>query len=699
MKITGKTPPRRASTPKRRERRAPTTPPKAKGRLDLVVRATNDVLWDWNLITNRVWWNEGVKTVFGYKASQVRPEIAWWESRIAPEDRERVLFGLEAVLRAAKQSWCDEYRFRRADGSHAYVLDRGYIVCNGKGKPVRMIGAMVDLTERKRAEERLQLSEERLSLAVEGAGVGIWHFDVATRELVWSDKCREIFGVQPGHPPTYGGFLDMVHPEDRARVDRAVADAVRLRADYDAEFRIVRPDGGVHWVTARGRGHYDSAGLPVGMEGVVLDITKRKFRQEQSQLNLDRVKALHEIERAITSTLDLRRVLETLLDKIDHSIANAATTVRLVNRETDLLEPVASKNIDEAKWKATFSRVPGGLSQAVLESRDPIIIDNLSDDPRTRHQGFMRANRLVSFLGIPLIAKNGVLGVLAVFTKDRHPFVGEEVEFLTTLAGQAALAIHNAQLYEEMVKANKVKEEFLSVMSHELRTPLSVVMGYAGMLREKMLGDINPQQDEALWKILNRAADQLNMINSIIQTTRLETRAVMPEHDPVNLPAWLAHLRSELEATHDKKEVALLWDCPSDPVNIVIDAGKLRQILHNLIGNALKFTKQGNVTVSAELRNGNGNPPAGSRRPTPPHPSHFLEIKVADTGAGIPADQLALVFDKFYQIDSSETRLYGGLGLGLYIVKRFTELIGGQVAVESRPGKGSTFTVTVPYTK
>jgi signal transduction histidine kinase len=221
-----------------------------------------------------------------------------------------------------------------------------------------------------------------------------------------------------------------------------------------------------------------------------------------------------------------------------------------------------------------------------------------------------------------------------------------------------------------MFTANKIKEEFLSVMSHELRTPLSVVMGYAGMLREKMLGDVNPQQEEALRKILSRVA----------------------EHGPINLPAWLAHVRSELEATHDKKEVALLWDYPSDPVSIVIDAGKLRQVLHNLVENALKFTRQGSVTVSAGLVNGNG--PAGYRPPSPSRHSHFLEVKVADTGAGIPSDQLPLVFDKFYQ-RQPETRLRGGPAW-LYIVKKITDLP-APVAVESRLGAGSTFTVTVPY--
>jgi PAS domain S-box-containing protein len=574
----------------------------------------------------------------------------------------------------------------------------------------RLARAFEDAAEnRKRAEEQLQLSEERLALAVIGAGLGTWHFNVVTGEFVWSEKCREIFGVSPEGPLTYEVFIGMIFPEDRERVDQAVAEALKEKKDYAAEFRIVRPDGDVRWVTARGRGHYDDGGNPTRMEGVVRDITERKKAVEMLQHSLERIQALHEIGMAITSTLDLRRVLDILLEKLQLSTSYAAATVRLVNRRTGELDPVACWNIDEEKWKKTFSRNPGGLSQLVLESKTPVMIENVGKDPRTRHQEFMREYGLVSFLGISLTARDEALGVLAVFTKEPHRFDDEEIKFLTTLGGQAAIAIHNAQIYEGMVNANKVKEEFLGVMSHELRTPLSVVIGYAGMLKEGMLGEIAPQQKEALQKIISRAADQLHMINSIMQTTQLETRAVMPEYHTVNLPEMLTHLRSDLDTTHTKKDVALLWDYPLEPVHIATDGAKVRQILQNLIGNALKFTDRGSVTVSASLIE-DGRPPLGfadeliqDSNLTPSNPDfppqavqRYLQIKVSDTGIGISPEQLWSIFDKFFQVDSSQTRLYGGVGLGLYIVKTFTELLGGKVEVESRRGSGTTFTVTLP---
>ena len=276
---------------------------------------------------------------------------------------------------------------------------------------------------------------------------------------------------------------------------------------------------------------------------------------------------------------------------------------------------------------------------------------------------------------------------------------------MLTLAGQVAIAIHNAQLYEEIKKqaaelevSNKVKDEFLSIMSHELRTPLSVVTGYVGMVKDGMLGAVNPQQEEALKKVLTCASDQLSMINDIMQTTQLEAHATPVQREPVDLAELGKSLRDSYDLLLSKGSVKLVWNFPSAPAAVVTDGAKLKQILQNLINNALKFTHQGSVTISARLLS-----PLPPRAAAPLHGGGgaegrggMVELKVADTGIGIPLDKLDLVFDKFHQVDSSETRLYGGVGLGLYIVKQFTELLGGEISLESEGGKGTTFTVTLP---
>ena len=538
-------------------------------------------------------------------------------------------------------------------------------------------------------EEQLQTAEAQLALVAD-AGLGTWNLNLASGDITCSARCRELFAIPPADPLSSAVFVQMIHPDDRLRIERGVSEALALRSDCEAEFRIMRRDGSVRWLFARGRARYDDG--PTHVEGIVRDVTERTLAIEKMRRSLDRIKALRDIETALTSTLELDRILELLLSRIDALTRYAAATVRLVNRDIGRLEPVAAKNINVEAWKRGFSKIPGGLSELVLHSSVPIAIPDLQQDSRTRHREFMRDEGLVSFLGLPLIAKNEALGVLAVFTRERHIFDDEEVEFLTTLGGQAAMAIHNAQLYEEMVKANNVKEEFLSVMSHELRTPLSVIMGYSGMLMERILGEINPEQDQALRKILIWSGEQLNLINAVIQTTQIESRSLRVDRHAAPLSQIFSHVRDEMETLCRGKAVSLEWNYPAEPIQIVTDTPKLIHILRNLIGNAIKFTHRGSVTIKAEVTSGEsaarGAPSAGA------FPQ--LEIRVTDTGIGIPRDHWELIFEKFHQVDGSQTRLYGGMGLGLYVARSFAEMLGGSITVDSQPERGSTFLVTIP---
>jgi PAS domain S-box-containing protein len=622
--------------------------------------------------------------------------------------------------------------------------------------------------------------------------------------------------------------------------------------------------------------------------GVALDNARL---YDGTKRSLERLRALHEIDAAILSVLDVEAVLKILLEKIDYFLPYASATVRLWNKESGILEPVACRNLPEDEWKADQWKAGRGSSNVAFDTRRPVTIANCQNDPRIKDPSFFCKHGLVSCLGIPLIAGEDVLGVISFYTKEEHEFTEEETEFLDSLAGQAAVAIQHSLLYREVTRreaqlqqshrylealhgvtvqasqsldldtvthgviqkitevfdfdatriyllnergdklglkaqfdrdpvefaevrsfprgqgivgrvtetgtplifedvtadpayransksksakssghrffaafpikgrrqglgamvcmgdqprrlsaeeiqlltsmtgqvavavenaslyqaineradelqtktweletANRVKSEFLSVMSHELRTPLSVVVGYTGMLKDGMLGGVNPQQEAALQQVLTRASEQLAMINDIMQTTQIESRAVVVDRHATDLRDFLERLKLDYEATLDKKNVALVWNYPAGPVSVTTDSGKLKQIVQNLINNAIKFTDKGTITIAARLvspapplpgspAGGQGGRGAGER---------WVEVAVTDTGIGIPKDQQEKIFEKFHQVDSSETRLYGGVGLGLYIVKQFTDLLGGNISLESEPGKGTTFTVKLP---
>lgn len=415
--------------------------------------------------------------------------------------------------------------------------------------------------------------------------------------------------------------------------------------------------------------------------------------------------ALREINVAITSSLDLETQITVLFDKMLQLFSNCALTLRLLNRKNGAFEPLACRNIDERDWKSMMPAIGKGGPHHVVMSRSFVAIVDAQDDPRIVFPEFLRRNGLVSYLGVPLIFQNEVIGVLAVFTRERHDFTTGETDFMTRLGEEAAIAIHNSQLYErvqlqarDLAIASQVKDDFLSVISHELRTPLNITMGYAGLMKDGLLGEVTLEQRGALQKVLNQSADQLRMINDILLATHLESRAMVVDRERIDLSDVFKSLKSDFSAIHSEDQPELVWEYPAEPLLTVTDSRKLRQIVQNLVSNALKFTERGRITVSSRMV---GAPPgqipaSDGKSDIAAARAAWIEIKVSDTGIGIPPDKLEVIFEKFRQLDSSTTRLYGGLGLGLFIVQQLTEILGGKITVESELDHGSTFTVTIP---
>jgi signal transduction histidine kinase len=415
--------------------------------------------------------------------------------------------------------------------------------------------------------------------------------------------------------------------------------------------------------------------------------------------------ALHQVAAAASESLDLDRVFETAIEQITAMFRFATTRIHTYDERAGELLLRASFASDPDRFTAAKSFARGqGIVGKVAESGKPLIFGDVQTDPlyqslsRTKVSGQFGYHFFAVF---PIRGKLKTLGTLGCVGATPRKLSAGEIQFLEAIADRIAVAMENSELYEqlrqnlkelqqktaELEKANKIKGEFLSVMSHELRTPLNVIMGYAVMVKEKMLGEINHEQEKVIGKVIGSSKDLLVMINGILEATKIEAGAAMVRKEEVSLSHFLDEIKTGYEMPLGKN-LSISWNYPCNLPIMKTDGDKLRHILQNLINNALKFTEQGSVTVSARIK-GNGMPT--------PKPSRCIEFKVEDTGVGIPEDSLPAIFEKFRQIDSSETRVHGGVGLGLYIVKKFTELLGGEIEVQSEPGKGSTFTVTIPY--
>ena len=412
--------------------------------------------------------------------------------------------------------------------------------------------------------------------------------------------------------------------------------------------------------------------------------TRQQKAAEEIKRQRERLEVLHEVSLAVTSTIDSRRILEAFLEKTLAHLPYEAAIVRLRDWETGLLETVAVRGVTATESEKLAQSL--GVFDQMLEARSPLIIRNVFTDGRVKDLEFFRREGLVSFLAVPMVANVEVLGGLFFLARQELDCGEEEMGFFSTLVGQVAIAIRHSQLFDqiqrqasELRQANKAKDEFLGVVSHELKTPLNVISGYSNMLSEGMLGEITPIQEKALQTVSRQSKELHNLISTVLQASSIDAEVLRPELQQVNF--W--EFFSELRALYDyplAKDVRLVWELRTDLPTVYADRGKLRHILENLINNAIKFTDQGTVTISARY--------LASKR--------AMEFKVADTGIGIPKELLPSIFERFRQVDSSDTRVYGGVGLGLYIVKKYATLLGGTIHVESKLGQGSTFALRVP---
>jgi signal transduction histidine kinase/DNA-binding NarL/FixJ family response regulator len=410
----------------------------------------------------------------------------------------------------------------------------------------------------------------------------------------------------------------------------------------------------------------------------------RLFTETRRQL--ERIEALRDIGVATASSLNLSRVLKILLEKITVMLPYSAVAIWLFDKASGELLATASWNLDDREWKASSGKGSRGLASAVFKKKSPIAIRDFLSDPRTTRPDMFRRQGLVSYLGLPMIANGEGVGVLSIYTKFEYEFSADEIRFLAALSNQAAMAIYNSQLYERLSKqasdlerSNKVKDEFLSVMSHEFRTPLNVILGYCGLMKDQSLGTISPEQELALDKIHDRSSDLLGMLSGILEVARIETEDVPVSCERFDLNDFIDNVRSAYRAKA-KSAVELEWRAPSKGTAVTTDQQKLRLILEQLLTNAMQFTESGKITIAASRGADEGH----------------VSLSVSDTGIGIPAESHDVIFEKFTQLDSSTTRAHEGIGLGLYLVRKFVDLLGGNVKVESEPGVGSRFEVTVP---
>ncbi|MGH7773529.1 MAG: ATP-binding protein, partial [Candidatus Binatia bacterium] len=339
-----------------------------------------------------------------------------------------------------------------------------------------------------------------------------------------------------------------------------------------------------------------------------------------------------------------------------------------------------------------------GIVGKVAESAEPIIFENSQSDPRyleLSHTQVSRESGFSFFGAFPMKTKERSAGTLVCVGREPRRLTPDEIRLVTSMTEQIGVAVENANLFadvrgktveleklnRDLEEANRAKSEFLAAMSHELRTPLNLIMGHIDLLRDNYFGEINERQKESLNKINRSSKMLLKLINDVLMLTKMEAKKMALDVTTFPLDEIITHTQIYVEQLNRDNRLQVLWKVEPDLPPLTTDEMKLEEILQNLIGNAFKFTLTGTIEVRVRDLQGEGR----------------VEFAVADTGIGIEKSDLGKIFDQFHQLKEAHTGNYDGVGLGLSIVKRYLDLMQGEIRVESQPGNGSTFTFTLPY--
>jgi signal transduction histidine kinase len=426
----------------------------------------------------------------------------------------------------------------------------------------------------------------------------------------------------------------------------------------------------------------------IAIENVRLFDEVQARTRELSQ-SVGELRGLGEVSQAVNSTLDLETVLTTIVAKATQLSNTEAGAIYVFNEASREFQLRATYGMDAAVIAAIRDRhihIGETAIGRAVERRIPIQIADVQNDPSSVLDIIVRAG-FRALLAIPLLAADRIVGALVVRRKEPGEFPKNTVDLLQTFGAQSVLAIQNARLFHEieekgreLAQASQHKSQFLANMSHELRTPLNAIIGVSEMLRED--AEALKQDTEPLDRVLGAARHLLALINDILDLSKIEAGRMELHLETFPLAPLIKDVANTIEPMASKNGNRLIIDCPVDLGVIHADQTRFRQSLLNLASNANKFTEKGTITIACHEGQENSR--------------DWITLAVTDTGIGMTAEQMGKLFQEFSQASSSTASKYGGTGLGLAISRRFCQMMGGDITVESQPGRGSTFTIRLP---
>ena len=621
-----------------------------RARLEATLAAAEIGTWIWEVASDRVFADRNLARLFNVsEADAAGGTLEHYTAHIHADDRVRVSEEIGQAVNNG-QVYDTEYRLVRPDGPPRWVVARGWGERDpATGAITRFPGVVLDITERRRAQDAAQASEESLRLALASANLGTWEYDPVGGQLQWSDTCRAMFGASPGTPFDYEKtFLAALHPADREETARAVQRVLAPGSDgvFSAEFRTIGlEDHTERWIASLGRAFFDESGRCIRFIGTVLDITTQKRAEEAAEHRSEQLRQLAATSARLNTTFDVSSLLGVI----------TAEARKLIGAR-----------------HAVTTAVPTGV---LHPGAQPLTVASHAEDVSPLQASAQAVQS--SALSVPLIGQGGTrLGVIEL-TKEADGFTPDDAALLTQLSQIAGRAIENARLYEELRANDKRKDEFLAMLAHELRNPL------AAMRNAVALGSDTDDTTDVAWamEVIQRQIRQLSqMIDDLLDVSRITQGMIQLRKETLDVANVFHRVADTVGGLFGERRHQLTVDAPPGTFFLEADTVRLEQMLVNLLTNAAKYTDKGGEIFLRASQDGD-----------------HIVLTVKDNGSGIPPEKLPQMFELFAQGNRTLARTEGGLGIGLTVVRSLAELHGGTVhATSGGPGEGSEFSVRLP---
>ncbi|GAB4284243.1 MAG: hypothetical protein Fur0025_14830 [Oscillatoriaceae cyanobacterium] len=630
--------------------------------LKQIADTSPSVLYLYDLVEHRnIYVNPAISTVLGFTPEEIQAlGDDFIRTFIHPDDFASAINYFQRLEKSQDGEILENlYRMRNRQGEWRWLFSRDTgFNRDANGRVRQILGVAQDITDRINAEKSLeQLNQElrqlsaRLQLAIKSGAIAIWEWDVVNDITIWDAQMYKLYGISPDEfTHIYDGWLSRLHPEDRPLADHAIQQALQGEKEYDPEFRAILPDGTIRYIKAFALVNRDSEGQPQRMIGMNYDITQQKEAEATLRKSEAHLRTAQRIGKLGSWEYEIKTGKVTWSEETFHIWG---------------LDPYG----EEPSFAA--------LSEFVHPDDRPIL-DRVVNAAITK--------------GIPYEIEARIYrtdGSLAYVMGRGEPFCntdGVVTHLVGTVQDLTERKLAEQQLQEAKEAAeygNRAKSEFLANMSHELRTPLNAILGMTEGLEEEVFGQINPNQRKALQTIASSGSHLLELINDILDLAKIEAGQLVLDSTPTEVSALCRASIAFIKHQAEQKRLQVETKLPPHLPDLSLDARRIRQVLINLLNNAVKFTPAGGrITLEVSIQADQTN--------------LILRIAVTDTGIGIAPENIKQLFQPFIQVDSALNRQYTGTGLGLALVKRIVELQGGQVGVTSEVGIGSCFTVDLP---